>query len=137
MLLSLTVEGDHKLDLRLAWTTRAVILIENRLRQEGRPLNALQNPSVFWTEMDCTTLAVAVWACALQEQPEYGEEDGFDTITSYMTPDNFSVAVKALKDCFLESLSKERRDEIKKAEEEASNKANEDAADPTKAPATA
>ncbi len=139
----LEVEGvQQKLELRLAWTMRAVILIESKLREHGVKINALQNPSLFWTELDCTKLAVGIWATSLQDQPQYGDEDGFETIASYIVPQNYGAASTALKECFVESLSKERQDEVRKAEAEVEKllRAGESAPaaesqDPTPAPA--
>jgi len=119
--LVLEVEGGHRLEIDLAWTMRAVILIESRLRLQGIEINALQNPSSFWTNLDCTMLAIGLWACAIQEQPEYADEDGFEVISSFIVTDNYAAAATALKSAFLESLSKERRDEIKAAEEKELN----------------
>lgn len=131
--LVLEVEGDNgpiQLKLHLAWTMKAVILIEAKLREQGVHVNALQNPSLFWRELDCTRLALGVWATALQEQPQYADDDGFDAIASFLVPENYAVAADALKRCFTESLSKKRRDEIKAAEEEAAKKDAEAAKEP-------
>jgi len=139
--LVLEVEADnperpHRLELDLAWTMRAVIIMESKLRQMGVELNVLQNPGIFWTGIDFTRLALGIWACSQQEQPEYADEEGFDIITSFMTMDNYAAAVKALKDAFLESLTKERREELRRLETEAEQvllNAQKPAADPTEA----
>jgi hypothetical protein len=107
---------DHKLELKLAWTMRAVMLLESRLRAIGQPVNVLQNPSQFWTELNVTSLVTAVWALSLQEQPEYGDDSGFETITSFLVTDNLGTAASAIKEAFLESLSEERRTAIREAE---------------------
>ena len=140
--LVLQVEGvAEKLELKLAWTMRAVVTIEAKLREQGVRLNALQNPSQFWTELDCTKLALGIWATSQQEQPQYADEDGLDTISSFLVPENYGAAAKALKQCFVESLSKERQEEIQKAEAElqklldAGENPPGKPADPTPAPA--
>lgn len=112
-------DGEHKLELKLAWTMRGVILLEGRLRSLGKDINVLQNPSEFWTTMDCTMLATAVWAMSQQENPEYADEPGFEVLLSFMVTENLGAASHALKEAFLESLSKKRRDEIRAAEAEA------------------
>lgn len=106
---------DFKLELKLSWTMGAVILIESGLRKYGKEINVLQHPEKFWTELDCTMLAIAVWALAQQTSLEYADDDGFDVIASYLTVDNYEVASLAINEAFMESLSDERRAAIKKA----------------------
>lgn len=135
--LKLEVEADKNgvLELELAWTMRAVILIETKLRALGVKVNVLQNPEAFWTDMDCTALAVAVWALAHQSHPDLRDEAGFDSIVSYITPENYAVATIALKEAFLESLSKKRRDEVEAAVQAAVEAGTKPPANPTPAPA--
>jgi hypothetical protein len=131
--LVLEAEGvSEKLVLKLAWTMRSVMVIETQLRQLGIDQNILQDPSSFWKNLDCCALAIAVWACSWQEHPDLRGEDGLDIITSYLITENWGKASQALKDCFLESLSKERRDDIKKREQEERN-GGAPGADPTSA----
>lgn len=132
--LALEVEGDPspiRLELRLAWTMRAAITIESSLKAHGAEVNILQSPGEFWKSLDCTRLAIGIWACASQDQPQYADEEGLEVIESFLTLDNYEAACAALKSAFLESLSKKRRDEILKAEAEGSKPA----ADPQPAPA--
>lgn len=118
--LRLEVEGENDtkiaLELELAWTMTAVITIETWLRTRfGIDLNLLQNPGSFWTNLDCTKLALGVWACSVQEQPQYADDEGFETIQSFMNADNYHVAIEALRKAYLETLSKKHRDEILKS----------------------
>lgn len=119
--LVLEVEGETapiKLELKLAWTMTAVITIETWLRTRfGSDINILQNPSSFWTGLDCTKLALGVWACAMQEQPQYADDEGFEVIQSFMNQDNYHVAIEALRAAYLETLSKAHREEVLKAVE--------------------
>src|SRR5260370_14288727 len=119
--LKLEVEADKDgvLELKLAWSMRAVILIESKLRELGNAVNVLQNPERFWKEINCTSLTVATWALAHQEHADLRDEDGFDVIASYITPENYATCALALKAAFWESLSKKRRDEIEAAVAEA------------------
>lgn len=140
--LKLVVEDADKngtLELKLAWTMRGVILIESKLRSLGIAANVLQNPEEFWTEINCTSLAVAVWALAHQEHADLRDEEGFDVIASYITPENYATCAVALKAAFWESLSKKRRDEIEAAiaaaAEAAAKGAPDKPANPTPAPA--
>ena len=117
--LTLEVEGVAvKLPLKLSWNMRAILTIEHKLRELGDPINILQALGSFFRDLDATRLVVGVWAAAQQDSPEYAGDEGLEVIQSYLTPDNYGVAVVALKDAFLESLSKERRDAIRKAEKE-------------------
>jgi hypothetical protein len=125
---------DFKLELELAWTMRAVILLESHLRTYGKTVNVLQNPSQFWTELDCTMLTIAVWALAQQTNQMYADDDGFDIISSYLTTDNYGVAAAGVKKAYLESLSEERRNAIETAEAQAAE-ASKQPDDPTPAPA--
>ena len=132
-LLTLEPEGAPKLDLELAWNMRAVITIETYLRTRfGQEINILQNPGSFWSDMDCTKLALGVWACSMQKQPQYETEEGFEIIQSYLTPDNYPDAMDALRKSYLESLSTKKRNEVVAAIEEAKRKvlAGEKPADP-------
>lgn len=133
--LSLEVEGVPKLELKLAWTMKSVIMIEGGLREAGIKLNVLQNPTYFWRDLDCTSLALALWACSSQEHPELMNLKGRDMIESYLTLDNYDAAVRGVRDAFFESLSSERRDRIKKAEAESTEEDKPPAPDPTLAPA--
>jgi len=133
--LTLSVDdGAHKLELNLAWTMRGVILLESKLRNLGVDLNVLQNPSEFWSTLDCTKLALGVWCMSQQDHPEYADEEGFEIITSFLVVDNYGDAATALKSAFLESLSKSRREEIKKAEEAAAKNGEAAKENPTPAP---
>lgn len=124
--LKLEVEGGvPPLELRLAWTMWAAMTIESRLRSEGVRINILQDLKSFWSEMDCNRLAVGIWSCSQQDNPEYANEEGFEIISSYLTPDNYSVAMLALKEAFLQSLSETRRKAIHDIESKS---------DPTPAP---
>lgn len=133
---ALEAEGAQTLNLKLAWTMRGVILTETKARELGLRYNILQRPDEFWKSMDATTLAIAVWAMASQEQPETTTDDGFDLIASYLTVDNMVVAALALKAAYLKSLSEKMRKEL---EEGIKAAAEEDKApeNPTPAPATA
>ena len=117
--LTLEVDGGAlKLPLKLSWNMRTIMQVERKLRDLGDPVNILQALGAFFRDLDATRLAVGVWAAAQQDSPEYVGDEGLEIISSFLTPDNYGVAVVALKDAFLESLSKERRDAIKKAEKE-------------------
>jgi len=134
--LVLEVEGDNnqklRLSLDLVWNMRAVITIESYLRAKyAQEINILQTPGDFWKGMDCTKLALGVWACSMQEQPQYADEEGFETIASFLTADNYVKAMDALRNAYLESLSPKRREELLKAVEEAKKKNQEK--DPTSA----
>lgn len=123
---------EHKLELQLMWNMRAVTLMETRSRELGSQLNILKFPVSFWTQMDCTTLAVAIWACAQQADKEYASEDGFDVIASYLVSDNYPTAIAALRNAYIESLSPERQKKIRDAEK--AEKAGEPISDPPQAP---
>lgn len=122
--------GAHKLPLKLAWSMKAVLLMEARLRQSGINVNVIQDLRSFWRNIDSSKLTAAVWATSLQENPEFGDDEGFDVISSFITQDNAGVAIDALWNAFLESLSPERRDALKKAAEEDAKAGT----DPTTAP---
>lgn len=111
-------EGAEALKLKLSWTMKAVMTIERKLRELGDDVNVLQLGQ-FWNGMDASRLAVSIWACAMQDQPQYADAEGLEIIASYITPENYPVANLALKEAFLESLSEKRRAEIRAAEEEA------------------
>ena len=112
-------DGAHKLELRLAWTMRGVILTELKLRELGIYVNVIQNPGLFWRDLDSAKLTAAVWGMSSQEHPEYQDDEGFETITSFLITENYEVAAERLKDAFLESLSPKRREEIREAEKQA------------------
>jgi hypothetical protein len=122
-LLAPTVPLELKIDnpdippllLKLAWSMKAAVVIEGKLRSMGVKANVISNVNSYWFDMDATRLAAGVWATAQQEQPQYADDEGFDLILSYMTPDNYTVAFEALNNAFMEALSPERRDAIKKA----------------------
>jgi len=125
---------EKRLELELAWTMGAVLTLEKELRDVGEEVNIFQDPAKFWTQLSCTKLAFGIWAAAQQEHPEYAGDEGFQIISSYLTPDNYAAAAIGLKECFLESLSKARRDEIRKAEAVVAEKTGVPT-DPTSAPA--
>ena len=133
-LLRLVVDEGEKeekvLELNLAWTMRGVIFLETKLRTLGYDINVLQNPTQFWSGIDCTKLAIGIWAMSQQEHPEYSDDEGFEVVSSYIVPDNYASAAEGLKNAFMESLSKKRRDEIKALEA----KAVEPSTDPTLTP---
>lgn len=119
--LELGIEGSDipPLKLRLAWTMKAAVLIESKLRSMNFKTNVISNVNSFWMDLDATRLAVGVWASAQQEQPQYADDDGFDLILSYLTPDNYNTALAALNDAFIESLSPDRRAAVRKSIAEA------------------
>jgi hypothetical protein len=128
-------EGAHKLELELAWTMRAVILIESKLREYGiTGINVLQQPKKFWDSMDCTMLTIAIWALSYQVHSEYRDDEGFDIIASYITPENLAVASDAVNRAFMASLSDKRRKEIQEASQGETEKTGEPTPDPTLAP---
>jgi len=138
--LKLEVDADKNgvLELKLAWTMRAVILIEAKLRELGLAVNVIQNPASFWTDLNATTLAVAVWALSHQEHADLRDEEGFDYVISYLVPENWLLAADGIKNAFWESLSQKRRDEIEagiRAAAEAVKAGAEAPANPTPAPA--
>jgi hypothetical protein len=119
--LRLEVEGKNGpicLDLNLAWTMDAIMLTETKLRRDyDLRVNLFLNPAAFWTSLDCTTIGVSVWAAALQEHPEYADAEGFAVINSFLTPvENRQKAGSVLRECFIESLTKEQREAIREAE---------------------
>lgn len=109
---------EIKLDLKLAWTMKAVMLMEAKCREFGvYGVNILQDPSGFWNRMDCTVLAIAVWSLSQQEHwKQYGEGRGFDTIASFLVAENYLAATKAVKAAYVASLSDKRRKELEEAE---------------------
>lgn len=147
--LVLTVDDGapgKKLELRLAWTMKGVILTEAKLREVGININIIQNPGVFWKNLDSALITAAVWGMASQEHPEYHDDEGegFETIASFLITENCGKASDQLKEAFLESLSPARREEIREAERqmlaEGSDSTSPSApevpqADPTLAPA--
>lgn len=133
--LALAAEGATTLDVKLAWTMKGVILVETKARELGLHYNIFQRPDEFWTTMDASTLAIAVWAMCSQAQPELICEEGFELIASYITFENLAVAATALKEAYLKSLSEKMRKEL---EEALKGKGKEGASEnPTPAPATA
>jgi hypothetical protein len=133
--LILEVEGPNqttlKLELELSWTMSGVIILESKLRELGIKVNVLRGAADFWDKMDSATLCTAVWAFAQSRDKTYADEAGFDTIASYITPENFVVATAGLQEAFMQSLSEKRRKEIEdaiKAAQEGSSP------DPTLAP---
>lgn len=116
---------EKKLELKLAWTMLGVIQLEARLRALGVNINVIGNASEFWKNLDGTRLAFTVWSMSQQEHPEYVDDDGFDVIASYLVPENYVTAMMALKECFVESLSKKQRDELRAAEADAERLATE------------
>ena len=126
--------GEHKLPLRLAWSMKAVLLMEERLRRSGVVVNVLQDLRSFWRSIDSAKLTAGVWATCLQENPEFSDDEGFDVVASFINQDNAGVATNALWESFLESLSPERRDAIRRAAEEDAA-SGEAVSDPTPAPA--
>lgn len=128
-----------RLELRLAWTMKGVILTEAKLREVGiYNINIIQNPGTFWTDINSASLAAAVWGMSSQEHPEYQDEEGFEIISSFLIQENCGIASEKLKEAFLESLSPKRREEIREAErraiEEAKNEQPVVSADPIDAP---
>lgn len=132
--LVLEVEGVPPLELKLAWTMYAAMTIESRLRSQGVLINILQDLKSYWMNLDCNRLAIGIWSCAQQDNPEYADEDGFEIISSYLTPDNYAPAMTALREAFLESLSEARRKIIKEVEAKALSAPD---SNPTPAPSLA
>jgi hypothetical protein len=114
--LKLEVEGVTPLEIKLAWNMYAAMTIESRLGEMGVRINILQDLKSYWTEMDCNRLAVGIWSCSQQDNPEYANEEGFEIISSYLTPDNYAAGMLALKEAFLQSLSETRRAAIRDLE---------------------
>jgi hypothetical protein len=109
--------GNFKLELKLAWSFRAQMLIETRLREYGVRVNFVQHAQEFWVNIDSVCLAVALWATSVQAHgDEFSSEAGFERLVSYITPDNFTPAVVALKEAYLQSLSEATRERIRKTE---------------------
>lgn len=142
----LEVDGGHALELKLAWTMRSVIAMERRLREQGIKVNIVQNPGLFWKEVDAATLAAGLWACATQAYSsgpptnphlDYGDDEGYSTIESFITPENSTAAYQALRSAFLESLSEAKRKLILEMEAELKKQqenGEEPPSDPTPAP---
>ena len=139
--LKLSVEGiENSLEIELAWTMKGVLILEKELRQQQSiNINILQTPSEFWSEMSCATLGLGIWAMSQQSSQEYADAQGLEIILSYLTPDNYVQAMNALKECYIESLSKEKREAIRRAEKEAAEalaaEPKSETQDPTPAPA--
>lgn len=119
--LTLQIDNSPKLELSLSWNMHAVMLMETRLRSYGIIVNLMRDSGRFWNEMNATTLAVAIWATAQQNDQDFADDEGLDVVASYLAIDTYAPAVTALRKAYLESLSEKTRAEIeaalKKAEE--------------------
>jgi hypothetical protein len=117
--------GHIPVELKLAFNMNAGVAVQEKTRSPQRPEGLMLTDFGMWAHiLEPKVLRAVLWAASLAHQPEYdtGDDEGLETIGSFIDERNSEQIFEALWAAYLNFLPAPKRDMVVKLRTEAEKK---------------